>query len=116
MQSKNIYKIKKKTKKPSGRKNREARPTALQPISVIMRRVVAGHDCIVNVCCVLVHRNVFDSDVNMLSCVIMCLQRCVLHGHGSCGLYAFLSVHPECASRLSHFVSVVHLQTRVQWQ
>ena len=39
-------KKKKKKKKPSGQKNREARPTALQPISVITRRVVAGHDCI----------------------------------------------------------------------
>ena len=43
-------KKKKKKKKPGGRKNREARPTALQPISVITRRVVAGHDCMCQEC------------------------------------------------------------------
>ena len=45
---KKLKKIKKIKKKPSGRKNREARPTALQPISVITRRVVAGHDCMLS--------------------------------------------------------------------
>ena len=40
-----LKKKKKKKKNLAAEKNREARPTALQPISVITRRVVAGHDC-----------------------------------------------------------------------
>ena len=47
LKKKKLKKKKKKTTKKHLPKNREARPTALQPISVIAGRVIARLDCII---------------------------------------------------------------------
>ena len=78
-----IYtRFKKKKKKPWRPKNREARPTALQPISVITGRVVLRHDCTCNANSVIAVISVNPTNTNSSLLDLVSFSKHIVNSHG----------------------------------